>query len=71
MLLETGTRPELVARLRELSEGWWHLGKDRFCLESLAAAEQIGAGESEVTVGHTTFRVLTSEVIRNPIDAEN
>lgn len=56
-LTTTGSREELIAELRRLVEGWWHLGKPR---NAEACAEGIDAllnGEDEIDVGYSTYRV--------------
>lgn len=56
-LTTTGSRAELVAELRRLVEGWWHLGKPR---NAEACAEGIDAllnGADSVDVGFSEYRV--------------
>lgn len=52
-----GTRPELVAELERLAEGWWHLGNNRMQHASELGAHQLGLGAPSVQVGHTVYEV--------------
>lgn len=52
-----GPRADLVAKLHELAEGWWHLGKDQQADASRAGAERLQAGDTSIQVGHTEYVV--------------
>jgi hypothetical protein len=55
-----GPRADLVAKLHELAEGWWHLGKDQLADASRAGAERLQGGDTSIQVGHTEY-VVTDE----------
>lgn len=52
-----GSRAELEKELRELAEGWSHLGNSRRRKEVVEALETLRAGADEVRAGHTCYRV--------------
>lgn len=54
---KSGTRDELVAELREMSEGWWHLCKDELSASAADAANGLESGSCSVKVGHTIYTV--------------
>lgn len=51
-----------------MAEGWWHLAKDRNSGEAAAGADEIRAGAVSVTVGHTTYEVVTESVQSATVD---
>lgn len=53
----TGTRDELVALLDETAYGAHMLTYDRHRDACIVAVDQLRAGASEVTAGHTIYRV--------------
>lgn len=56
-MTQRGTREELVAMLREQSEGWYWLAKDTLSEASTIGADTLESGASEVQVGHTVYSV--------------
>lgn len=58
---ETGTREELIAKLRGMSEGWYRLAKDKLSRAASEAADALGAGSDVVQVGHTIYTVVDAE----------
>lgn len=56
-----GTTDELVTHLREMSEGWHHLTKDKLSEAASDAADQLEAGAFTVKVGHTIYVVQNSD----------
>lgn len=52
-----GTRDELAAELHRMSEGWYHLAKDRLADAARRGAAELEAGASSVRVGHTRYVV--------------
>lgn len=56
-----GTRAELVAQLREMSEGWSHLCKESLSIAAADAANGLEAGSFSVKVGHTTYSVTDDQ----------
>lgn len=57
-----GTRSELSAKLREMSEGWDHLAKPELSEAAKAGAEQLEEGASSVQVGRTRYVVTDTSV---------
>lgn len=53
----TGTRGELCVYLRNLAEGWKHLGDEPRAAEAMAALEDIENGADQAQAGHTLYAV--------------
>lgn len=60
-LRETGTRAELIEKLREMAVGWHHLCKDALSAAAFDAAEGLEEGSFSVKVGHTIYTVVDDE----------
>lgn len=52
-----GQRAELIARLLEQAEGWYHLGKDALFHAASLAVNELEQGADAVRVGHTEYHV--------------
>lgn len=57
MMTESGTRADLVAKLREMAEGWDHLAKPDNATAAAEGASELATGAASVQVGHTRYVV--------------
>jgi hypothetical protein len=55
------SRERLAEILREMAEGWAHLGNQDLALRALSALDRVTAGAAVVEVGHTEYRVEETE----------
>jgi hypothetical protein len=53
----SGTRDELMSQLKNMAEGWDHLGKPKQAAAAVAAFIELESGASSVQAGHTTYIV--------------
>jgi len=52
-----GSRLEIETVLRDLAEGWEHLGNDRQARRVRVALEELRSGSGVVRAGHSEYRV--------------
>ncbi|WP_406226412.1 hypothetical protein OH723_24390 [Streptomyces albidoflavus] len=56
-LTRSGPRESIVAELRELAEGWPHMGRPDLGEAAASGAEAVAEGAAYADVGHTRYSV--------------